>query len=131
MKAITKLWTKMNDCLTDVGNTEEFTKEVYNKFDEIFNLKEVAEYKAAAITDVHSPSQFAHTTTVMKRALVEGYLLAQMEQRQADIKTLYNMYRKNIKEELDAQDNIKDKYAFLSNHSNEHTGFMGRRSGRS
>lgn len=98
MKQLTKLWLTIHDSLTDIGNSDEFTKELYSKFDEIFDRKEVIEYKAAALSDILSPSQFLTTTNAMKRALVEGYLLAQLEQRKENTKQLYKTYREDLKE---------------------------------
>jgi len=108
MKEITQLWTKLSDCLFDINSNDAFIKELYDKFGEIFDLKDVYEYKNSAVLEGMSPGQFQLTSAAMRRALVEGYLLAQMEQKKDDIKHLYNCYR----EELNSgKDNFNlDKY---------------------
>lgn len=110
MKKLTKLWVELNDCLADVDGDEKFTTELYDRFGEIFDRKDVLEYKTAAATDVMSPKQFQHTSSAMRRALVEGYLLAQMEQSRDNIQHLYKCYREEI-------DNDKETFS-IDNYPN-------------
>lgn len=112
MKQLTKLWTHLNNSLSDIGCSEDFTKEVYEQFDEIFDLKDVTEYKMAMNSDICSPSEFVRISQAMRRALVEGYLLAQMEQRKQDIKALYNCYRSELEDTDEKTFNI-NKYPNL------------------
>ena len=100
MKKITKLWLELHNLLEDVPDMDEFNTEVFRKFGDIFDLKEVEEYKRAKDCTQITPLQFSTTTDVMKRAFVEGYLLAQLEQRKEDIRDLYNIYKKDIKNEI-------------------------------
>lgn len=97
MKNITRLWTQLTDSLSEVTDNKSFLSELYDKFGEIFNLKDANEYKiASSASDIISPKQFAHTSIAMQRAFVEGYLLAQMEQKHNDIKFLYQCHRKEL-----------------------------------
>ena len=98
MKPLTKLWNQITDSLIELGENDIFTKELYNKFDEIFNLKDVDEFKNATKADYYTADMYMSTSHAMKRAFVEGYLLSQMEQRQENIKSLLkccNMENKN------------------------------------
>ena len=100
MKNITRLWTQLADSLAEITTNQSFMTELYDKFGEIFDLKDANEYKvAASVSDVITPKQFVHTSAAMQRAFVEGYLLAQMEQKQEDIKYLYNCHRKELTNE--------------------------------
>ena len=100
MKNITRLWTQLTDSLAEVTNNQSFMAELYSKFGEIFDLKDANEYKiAGSISDVMTPKQFSHTSAAMQRAFVEGYLLAQMEQKHNDIKFLYQCHRKELSNE--------------------------------
>ena len=112
MKQLTKLWTQLDNCLSDMGCNEDFTNEIYNQFDEIFDLKDVHEYKRAMNSDICSPSEFMNISNAMRRALVEGYLLAQMEQRKQDIKALYNCYRQDMEDKDEKTFNV-NKYPNL------------------
>ena len=98
MKPLTKLWNQITDSLIELGENDIFTKELYNKYDEIFNLKDVDEFKNAAKAEYYTADMYMNTSHAMKRAFVEGYLLSQMEQKQENIKALlkcYNMENKN------------------------------------
>ena len=98
MKPLTKLWNQITDSLIDLGDNDIFTKELYNKFDEIFDLKDVHEFKNAAKADYYTADMYMTTSNAMRRAFVEGYLLSQVEQKQENIKTLlkcYSMENKN------------------------------------
>lgn len=117
MKQLTKLWTQLDNCLSDMGCSEDFTNEIYKQFDEIFDLKDVYEYKRAMSSDICSPSEFINISNAMRRALVEGYLLAQMEQRKQDIKALYNCYRQDMEDKDEKTFNV-NKYPNLVRASN-------------
>ena len=101
MKKLTKLWSNLVDCLADVSGTETFSESVYNKFDEIFDLKDVAEYKSISDYELFSPAEFKHTSQAMRRAFVEGYLLAQAERKKEDIITLKKCFEQEIPNEKD------------------------------
>lgn len=111
MKPLTQLWTTLTSYLKELSDTDLFNDDLQKKLGEILDIKDAQEYKEATVTDVISPSQFAHTSRAMRRAFVEGYFLAQMEQRKDDIKTLYNMYHTDTKKELE-----KDTMANIRNH---------------
>jgi hypothetical protein len=79
-----------------IGNTEHPLSDIeklYNKFQTIFDLKEIAEFKNAMGAEPYTPSQFVHLASSMKRSFIEGYLLAQIEQKRKDIRDVYNMYK--------------------------------------
>ena len=66
---------------------------LHNKFQGIFDIKEVKEYKAAVNAESYTPAQFLHLTNAMQHAFIEGYLLAQAEADRKTIKYLYNSYK--------------------------------------
>ena len=90
----TRLYQQLRNYLTDPNRPSEYFEELQDKMAGIFDIKEVAEYKSAMEVEEYTPAQFRHVTAVMKRSFVEGYLLAQLEQSRKEIKTLYNMYRR-------------------------------------
>lgn len=67
--------------------------DLHNKFQGIFDIKEVKEYKAAVNAESYTPAQFLHLTNAMQHAFIEGYLLAQAEADRKTIKYLYNSYK--------------------------------------
>lgn len=99
MKPLTKLWNQITDSLTELGDNDTFTKELYNKFDEIFDLKDVHEFKLAARAEYYTADMYMSTSNAMKRAFVEGYLLSQVEQKQENIKSLLKCYSTENKHE--------------------------------
>lgn len=99
MKPLTKLWNQITDSLTELGDNDTFTKELYNKFDEIFDLKDVHEFKLATRAEYYTADMYMSTSNAMKRAFVEGYLLSQVEQKQENIKSLLKCYSTENKHE--------------------------------
>ena len=89
----TRLYQQLRTYLSAPERPVEYFDQIQNKMSGIFDIKEVAEYKYAIETEPYTPSQFKHLTSSMKRAFVEGYLLAQMEQSREEIRTLYKLYR--------------------------------------
>ena len=62
MKNITRLWTQLADSLAEITTNQSFMTELYDKFGEIFDLKDANEYKvAASVSDVITPKQFVLT----------------------------------------------------------------------
>ena len=83
-----------------IGNQEHSLTNIdtlYNKFQTIFDIKEIAEFKNAMTAEPYTPAQFVQLASTMKRSFIEGYLLAQLEQKRKDIRTLYNMYKQEQK----------------------------------
>ena len=68
---------------------------LYNKFQTIFDIKEVAEFKNAMAAEPYTPTQFVQLASTMKRSFIEGYLLAKLEQKRKNIKIAYNMYKED------------------------------------
>ena len=93
MDNTTRLYRQLNNYLSAPERPVEYFEEVYDKMQGIFDIKEVAEYKNSMDVERYTPAQFKHLTSSMKRAFIEGYLLAQMEQSRQEIRTLYNMYK--------------------------------------
>lgn len=109
MNNLTKIWNDLTTELVDKQHSEGYLEDINKKFGEIFDIKDVTEYKAACMTEpFFTPSQFAHLSNAMRRALVEGYLLAQIERKKEDIKLLYNCYREDMKNEEDNTSPIVD-----------------------
>ena len=113
MKKLTKLWLELISLIEEIDDIDLFNTQIYEQFKEIFDVKEVREYKRFKDTRIISPLEFELTTDTMKRAFVEGYLLAQMEQKRNDIKDLYNIYKKDIKNEI-LNTSTTDMYDTLS-----------------
>ena len=102
MNNLTKIWNDLTTELVDKQHNEGYLDGLNKKFGEIFDIKDVTEYKAACMTEpFFSPAQFTHLSNAMRRALVEGYLLAQIERKKEDIKMLYNCYKEDVKNEED------------------------------
>ena len=100
MNNLTKIWNDLTAELVDKQHSEGYLEDLNKKFGEIFDIKDVTEYKAACMDQpFFTPSQFAHLSNAMRRALVEGYILAQIERKKEDIKLLYNCYREDIKQD--------------------------------
>ena len=100
MNNLTKIWTDLTEELVKKQQGDGYLEEINKKFGEIFDIKDVTEYKQACMTEPYfSPQQFQHLSNAMRRALVEGYILAQIERKKEDIKLLYNCYREDIKQD--------------------------------
>lgn len=93
MNNTTRLYKKLRDYLEIEAQPIEYFESLYKQMSDIFDLKEVSEYKTAMTVEQYTPAQFKHLTSSIKKAFIEGYLLAQTEQMHKDIKTLYNIYR--------------------------------------
>lgn len=105
MNNLTKIWNDLTAELVDKQHGEGYMEDLNKKFGEIFDIKDVTEYKQACMTEpFFSPQQFTHLSNAMRRALVEGYLLAQIERKKEDIKMLYNCYKEDMKNEEDYSD---------------------------
>lgn len=81
-----------------IGNQEHSLADIdtlYNKFQAIFDIKEVTEFKNAMTTEPYTPAQFVQLASTMKRSFIEGYLLAQLEQKRKNIRQVYNMYKED------------------------------------
>lgn len=102
MNNITKIWDELTKEFAKKEENSKFLEEINEKFGEIFDIKDVTEYKQAVMVEpFYSPQQFQHLSCAMRRALVEGYILAQLERKKEDIKMLYNCYKEDIKNEKD------------------------------
>lgn len=102
MNNITKIWDELTKEFAKKEENNKFLEEINEKFGEIFDIKDVTEYKQAVMVEpFYSPQQFQHLSCAMRRALVEGYILAQLERKKEDIKMLYNCYKEDIKNEKD------------------------------
>jgi hypothetical protein len=98
MKNITKLWEKVKSTLAESCEKKEYNEGIYDKFGEIFKIKDVEEFGMMCDEDVLPLAHYRHTTRAIRRALVEGYLLAQTERRQEDIKLLKKCHALEVKE---------------------------------
>lgn len=95
MNNTTRLYTQLRNYLASYSIPAGYYENIYTKFQEIFERKEIEEYKNMG-TEVYPPPQFAHLHDSMRRAFVEGYLLAQMEYSRENIKAMYNTYKQEI-----------------------------------
>lgn len=83
MKKITEQWLELVTNLADIDyNTAPFITELAEKFSEIFDYKDMDEFKNADCS--MTKSTFNVLSGIMRRAFTEGYLLAQMEQKEAN-----------------------------------------------
>ena len=100
MNNLTKIWNDLTEELVKKQQGDGYLEEINKKFGEIFDIKDVTEYKQACMAEPYfSSQQFQHLSNAMRRALVEGYILAQIERKKEDIKLLYNCYREDIKQD--------------------------------
>jgi len=93
MDNTTRLYEQLKIYMNDRQQSPCYIDDLYNKFQGIFDIKEIKEYKVAANTEPYTPAQFTHLTTAMQHAFIEGYLLAQMEEHRKTIKAMYNSYK--------------------------------------
>lgn len=93
MNNTTRLYQRLRNYLTAPERPVEYFEALNDRLSDIFDLKEVAEYKNSIEVEEYTPAQFQHLTSAIKRAFVEGYLLAQIEQSRDNLRTLYNIYR--------------------------------------
>ena len=95
MNKTTKLWNSVAEELVTAEQHQEFIDDVYDRFGEIFDIKDVTEYKNCALVDpFFAPAQFTYMSLALRRAFVEGYLLCTAEQRNERVKFLFNCYSK-------------------------------------
>lgn len=105
MNNITKIWNELTEELVKKQEVDGYLEEINKKFGEIFDIKDVTEYKQACMAEPYfSPQQFQHLSNAMRRALVEGYILAQIERKKEDIKLLYNCYREDMDKDNETDD---------------------------
>ena len=95
MNNISRLYSQLRNYLSNASIPQTYFENIYSKFEEIFARKEIEEYKNMGM-DKYPPQQFSHLVMSMKQSFVEGYLLAQMEQSRADIKSLYTRYKQEV-----------------------------------
>ena len=93
MNNTTRLYQQLREYLSAPERPTEYFEQIHDKMAGIFDIKEVAEYKNSLEVEDYTPAQFKHLTSSMKRAFIEGYLLAQMEQARYEVRTLYKLYR--------------------------------------
>lgn len=102
MNHLTQLWNNIAEELVRVEESDDFLNDVYDKFGEIFDIKDVTEYKnSALVTPFLAPAQFNYLSLAIRRAFVEGYLLSKTEQRKEQVKLLYNCYKDEPEEKQD------------------------------
>lgn len=105
MNNTTKLWNSVAEELVTAEQHQEFIDDVYDRFGEIFDIKDVTEYKNCALVDpFFAPAQFTYMSLAIRRAFVEGYLLCTAEQRKERVKFLFNCYKDEIQEEPDNEE---------------------------
>ena len=105
MNKTTKLWNSVAEELVTAEQHQEFIDDVYDRFGEIFDIKDVTEYKNCALVDpFFAPAQFTYMSLAIRRAFVEGYLLCTAEQRKERVKFLFNCYKDEIQEEPDNEE---------------------------
>jgi len=105
---IVKIWTKITEQLVKEEKESAGPCQLVEKFNNIFDLKDVYEYKNSICVDpFYSPRQFAYLSMSIRRAFIEGYLLAQEERRKEDAAYLYNCYKDDVKENRNEKDNSK------------------------
>jgi hypothetical protein len=105
MNNITKIWNELTEELVKKQEGDGYLEEINKKFGEIFDIKDVTEYKQAVMVEpFFSPQQFQHLSCAIRRALVEGYILAQVERKKDDIKMLYNCYREDMDKDNEMDD---------------------------
>ena len=99
MNDLMKMWNDITEELVKEEHGTPGSMALVEKFSEIFDIKDVYEYKTAVCVDpCYSPRQFAHLSQAMKRAFIEGYVLAQRERKKADAALLYSCYKQDILE---------------------------------
>lgn len=105
MNKTTKLWNSVAEELVTAEQHQEFIDDVYDRFGEIFDIKDVTEYKNCALVDpFFAPAQFTYMSLAIRRAFVEGYLLCTAEQRKERVKFLFNCYKDEIQEDPDNEE---------------------------
>ena len=105
MNKTTKLWNSVAEELVTAEQHQEFIDDVYDRFGEIFDIKDVTEYKNCALVDpFFAPAQFTYMSLAIRRAFVEGYLLCTAEQRKERVKFLFNCYKDETQEEPDNEE---------------------------
>lgn len=105
MNKTTKLWNSVAEELVTAEQHQEFIDDVYDRFGEIFDIKDVTEYKNCALVDpFFAPTQFTYMSLAIRRAFVEGYLLCTAEQRKERVKFLFNCYKDELQEESDNEE---------------------------
>lgn len=108
MNKLTSMWKNIAEQLVTAEQDPGFLDDIYDKFGEVFDLKDVTEYKSCSNTDPYfSPSQFTFLSLAIRRALVEGYLLCKAEQRSDQIQLLFNCYKNE--DESDEQNTTKSR----------------------
>lgn len=76
MKQVTKYWKIVSKVLEEQADKSPTIQRLLDYFEEIFDLKDVENYKEmAALSEVITPKEYNYTSTVMRRAFIEGYLL--------------------------------------------------------
>lgn len=93
MDNATRLYEQLKQFIGNSAQPVEDIENLYNKFQTIFDIKEIAEFKNAMGAEPYTPAQFVHLASTMKRSFIEGYLFAQLEQKRKDIRNVYNMYK--------------------------------------
>lgn len=104
MNNLTQLWNNIAEELVNMEKSEDFIEEVYDRFGEIFDIKDVTEYKSSAlVTPFLTPAQFNYLSLAIRRAFIEGYLLSKTEQRKEQVKLLFNCYKDEPEERPNEQ----------------------------
>lgn len=107
---LVKMWEDITEKLVEEERTRqpEEINPLLEKLADIFDRKDVYEYKNSICVDPYfSPKQFAYMSMAIRRAFIEGYMLAQAERRKEDNSMLYNCYKQDIKEEKNEESNSK------------------------
>ena len=105
MNRTTKLWNSVAEELVTAEQHQEFVDDIYDRFGEIFDIKDVTEYKNCALVDpFFAPAQFTYMSLAIRRAFVEGYLLCTAEQRRERVKFLFNCYKDETEEESEHEE---------------------------
>lgn len=108
MNNTARLWSRIAEELVTSEQNQDFLDDVYDRFGDIFDIKDVTEYKNCALIDpFFAPSQFQYLSLAIRRAFVEGYLLAMTEHKKNQMKLLYNCYSSDP-EEIPDDEKIND-----------------------
>ena len=112
MNKTTALWNEIAEGLVNEERDAAFIDDVYDKFGEIFDIKDLTEYKNCALVNpFFAPSQFSYMSLAIRRAFVEGYLLSAAEKRKENIKMLFNCHKdEKEKHENEKETSTKSKH---------------------
>jgi len=109
MDNTTRLYEQLKQYIGTSEHPISDIENLYNRFQTIFDIKEITEFKNSMTAEPYTPTQFVHLASTMKRSFIEGYLLAQIEQKRKDIRSVYDMYKQETECQTPKQKETKNE----------------------